>query len=308
MKIAIVAPSSVVPRVEVEVSAKRLRSEGFDVDIYAQCRKRHLFFAGTDDERVEAFLSAAQDPAVDIVWAGRGGYGAARLLDGLKKAKRIPVGKLFVGYSDSTALLSFVQKEWGWRALHATMPSLRAFPTLSGPDWTTLLALLRGDRSGFVPLHLKFANFAREVKAPLTGGNLAVFTSLVGTSYLPSVRGKIVFFEEVGESLYRVDRMVNQLRQSGALAGAKAIILGDFTQCDDSVPSVLASKKGDHLKPLRPRLQTKATLKAIFSEIGDELRIPVAFGVPAGHGDRRRSLPFWGMYRLSRNGVLSVHD
>jgi muramoyltetrapeptide carboxypeptidase len=129
MKISIVAPSAVVPQVELGLGVERLEAAGFVPRVHAQVRKKHLFFAGSDEVRAKGFYEAANDPATEALWCARGGYGSFRLLPLLEKLKKPARRKLLVGYSDSTALMEFVRQRWGWATLHGPMPSFRAIST-----------------------------------------------------------------------------------------------------------------------------------------------------------------------------------
>ena len=317
--IGIVAPSSVVPKVELGLGIKRLLSEGFQVKAHTQCKKAHLFFAGRDEERAAAFLEFAYNDDIDVIWCARGGHGSLRLLslfDQTAARKGAPRRKLLVGYSDSTALMEYVRKNWGWSILHAPMPSLRKFSILPEHEWEPMIQWIQKE----TPLHpwgkqkLKF--WTRPPLTPLegelVGGNLTVWNCLSGTEYEPSSCGKLLFLEEIDEPLYKIDRMLCQLSLSKGFPGVKGVLLGGFLNCKDYAPSVLKSvpvrkktienPKASELKPLRKIYPELAGLKAIFQDWGDRAKIPVAFGLPVGHGPEFSSLPLGARYRLSPNG------
>jgi muramoyltetrapeptide carboxypeptidase len=332
LTIGLVAPSSKVPEVEFALGRKALEKEGFDLQVHPQCLKEHLFFAGTDEERARAFFEYAHDPRIEVLWSARGGYGAIRILPFLEKwtvQKGIPAKKLFVGYSDATALLEFVRTRWGWPVLHAPMPGIRAFCRLTKVERETMLHWIRsGIRGRKTPMpwgkkKLKFVGKApqRAIQGEVMGGNLTVWASLLGTPFAPRRNqgdGKILFFEDVGESLYRLDRILQQLRLAGGLEGAKAIVLGNFEGCNDIPPPVLARApsakalqrvlahpKPEELAPLRPKLDADRWIPRLFQEIGDEFGVPVAYGLPVGHGPGHASLPF-GTYRLGKDGSFEL--
>ncbi len=322
--IGIVAPSSVVPRAELELGVQKLRDAGFKVRVHPQCKKKHLFFAGTDLERAQAFFDYAIDSEIDTLWCARGGYGANHLLKFLEKftAKRgIPPKKLLIGASDSTCLMEFARSRWGWEILHAPMPGLRGFQLLSSTEWSGLRNWVRGEQPkqpwGARKLRFFGKAPAKAIDAVMVGGNLTVWSTLCGTPFEPSVAGKILFIEDVTESLPRMDRMVQQLVDCGGFEGVRAIVLGNFLNCSDAVPSVLAkvpvgrtaervirAPKPAELQPLRRRLSQMQGLKAIFGEVGERLEIPVAYGLPVGHGPEHRALPLGGRFRLASDGQL----
>lgn len=341
MKIGIVAPSAKVPKTEFDLGVQQIRDAGFEVRVHPQVRRADRFFAGTDEERAHAFFEMACDPEYPIVWSARGGYGAARILphlERLARRRKVPQGKLFLGYSDATALHEFVRQRWGWFTLHSPMPGMRRFCAQTELEWWALTTWIRGTgleapdglwgRKG-----LKFLNGGKgslkspkkAVQAELVGGNLTVLVSLLGTPYAPDFRGKIVFLEDVDEAVYRIDRMTQQLLQAGAFDGAKAIVLGNFQNCNDIVGKVLAvrppgaedlgerirlltSPKPEELQPLRPKMDGTRALQMIFAELGRELGIPVAWGLPVGHGPGIAPLPLGARYRLDPSGRLQLTE
>lgn len=331
MQIGVIAPSSKLPMIEFRMGLEKLREAGMSPIVHPQCKKSHLFFAGTDEERALAFFEYAMDPRFSVVWAARGGYGAARLLPYLEQytAERgIPDHKLLLGYSDATALQEYVRNRWGWATMHAPMPAMRKFCVQKKDEWDSLLRFIYGGTEGkaakspWEKKPLKFINGAPKapIETELTGGNLAVWTSLIGTPFAPQSKGKMLFLEDVDEPLYRIDRMLHQLTQAGAFKEVKAILLGNFLNCRDTVARVLAVEpktdaalkrllndpKPEELKPLRKKLEERKALRDMFGELGDRLGIPVAEGMPVGHGPEIAALPLGADYRLDRRGQLRL--
>ncbi len=324
--IGIVAPSSKVPQIELKLGVAKIREKGFLVKVHPQCKKSHLFFAGTDDERAQAFMEYAYDPEISVVWCARGGHGSLRLLpllDQIAKKTGNPSKKLLMGYSDITALMEYVRREWGWSTLHAPMPSARMFSILGEPDWNALSGWIRREQvqAPWANSLLSFWGSSPHmpIEGVLVGGNLTVWNCLVGTSYQTPSREKILFFEDIDESLYRIDRMVQQLFLSRSLENVKAIVLGNFMNCKDYSPLILKSIPAEkslqkvllapqpkELKLLRKPLEPRAGLKCIFSELGKKLGIPVAFGLPVGHGPGVSPLPLGANYRLLPQGFLEL--
>jgi muramoyltetrapeptide carboxypeptidase len=325
ISVGLIAPSSPVPPVEFAFGIDRIREMGWKVFVHPQTKKSHWFFAGRDEERAQAFFDYAHDPRFQILWFSRGGYGAVRLLpllDELTKKHGVPPRKLLVGYSDATAFLEYVRVKWGWSVLHGPMPGLRKFCKITSEEWKALTGLIAGEavKNPFGVSKLKFVGTkpSRAVRGELVGGNLCVLASMVGTKYQPDFRGKIVFFEEVDESLYRIDRMIHQLLMSGALKGARAIVLGNFLNCRDAVSKALVVKpknarefarmlespKDSELGPIRKRLDEKKMISQLFAQIGNELGIPVAQGLPVGHGPGHFPLPMGCEYSLEPSGAF----
>jgi muramoyltetrapeptide carboxypeptidase len=324
--IGVIAPSSQVPAIELKLGLDALRAEGFRLKLHPQVRKSHLFFAGSDEDRARAFFDYAVDPALDALWCARGGYGALRLLPLLEKftAERgIPERKLLVGYSDATVLLEYVRSRWGWAVLHAPMPSMRSFTVLKKSEWTSIVRSVQGAKEpvDWNGIRLKFHGRPprHAIEAPLVGGNLTSWNSLTGTPYEPRAKGKILFFEDIDESLYRLDRMIRQLQTAAGLEGVRAIVLGDFLNCGDYSPEVLkrapaarslkrmlmSPRKGE-LRPLRKVYSDRAGLLEVFGSVASRLKIPLAYGLPAGHGPGRAPVPLGADYILYTDGRLKL--
>jgi muramoyltetrapeptide carboxypeptidase len=331
--IGIVAPSSCVPPIELKLGVQLLKESGLSAKVHPQCLLQHQYLAGTDDQRAKALFEYAIDPLLPVVWAARGGYGAMRILpildqlgDQLSKTKKVPKNKLFVGYSDSTALFEYVQNKWGWSVLHAPMPGLRSFLRFEHDEWKSLVAFAAGNplAEPWGDLRLKHVGgprVKRPISAELTGGNLTVWASLAGSPYFSKAKNRILFFEDVSEFPYRIDRMISQLDHAGGFESAKAIILGDFLDCKDSVPQalkkmpklglndvMLKSPQPKDMEPLRKTLDEKKAIFDLFSEIGDKHSIPVYAGFPGGHGPGHASLPIGAKYELSGTGKLALQS
>jgi muramoyltetrapeptide carboxypeptidase len=326
--IGIVAPSSVVPLVELKLGVEQLKRAGFSVKVHPQTKKKFRYLAGTDEERAQAFYDFAIDPDCEIIWCARGGYGAVRILSLLEKltSKRGTPrsGKLLCGYSDSTALFDFVRKEWGWSVLHAPMPGLRSFFQLTKDEKNTLYSWVNRTApekpwGGARLKQVGGTSLSADCTGDIVGGNLVVWSSLVGTSFQNSALGKILFLEEVSEYPYRIDRVLSQLELAGAFEGVRAVVLGDFLDCADSVPQGLIAmpKRGlddpmlkkippGKLKPVRKKLNEKKLVCELFSEIGEHNGFPVFAGLPVGHGPGHYSLPIGASYRLTPAGILTL--
>jgi muramoyltetrapeptide carboxypeptidase len=231
--IGVVAPAgSAGPQWVAQVEAW-LQSAGFGARIYPGCHERERYLAGPDARRLEDLHAAFADPAVDAVVCLRGGYGSARLLDAIDHdlIERHP--KPFVGYSDITALHVAFTQLCGFATWHAPMLTsdlLRDGGAASLPAWRAMLT--EPWQPGRVLPHggAALATWAGGVaRGPLVGGNLATLASLLGTPWAPDTRGALLFIEDVGEDLYKLDRLLNQLRLAGALQAAAGFVVGSFS-------------------------------------------------------------------------------
>lgn len=311
--VGIIAPSAPVPEIELMMGATRLAREGFEIALHPQVKNRYTFYAGTDLERALAFLDYAFDPDIEILWAGRGGYGAIRILpilDEIIAKVGVPEPKTFIGFSDQTILLEYVRKKWGWRAIHGPMPGTSHLDHVKGKDFKRLVELARGIENPvswkLKPVHVP-ASF-QSVQNELAGGNLTMIQSVFGTPYALDAKGKILFLEEITEAPYRMDRTLQQLNLAGFFENVRAIVLGTFTGCEDSSMQVRAdyppSKK---MKPLRKVLNEKQVLHEVFGALGEELGIPVYSGLPVGHGPKgTAALTLGRSVTLKRDGLFST--
>jgi muramoyltetrapeptide carboxypeptidase len=235
-------------------------------------------------------------------------------LDQATQLRGVPPKKLLVGYSDSTALHEFMREKWGWATLHAPMPGLREFFEVTKDQMETLRHWIEGSAEGTPPQwKLKFLGRAPHspIEAELTGGNLSLLASMVGTPYSPHFQNRILFIEDIGEGIYRLDRYFEQLKQSGLLKTTRAIILGTFDLCKDRPPMGLKKRpasarerKTGALGAVRPEVSLLEAQRFIFGEVATQLGIPVAAGLPVGHGPGLNALPLGARYRLDSKGVL----
>jgi muramoyltetrapeptide carboxypeptidase len=304
IRIAVVAASSAVPHVELGMGVAHLRAAGLLVDVQPNCATQSYLFAGDDRLRAESFYDAAVSNQNDVLWCACGGYGAVRilpLLEQLTAERGDPPTKRLVGFSDATVLMSFVRQHWGWKTTHAPMLTSRSLREL---DPAMLRAIARGDQPnppwGTWPMRWIGSPPAKAIEAELIGGNLAVWNSVMGTRFAESADGRMLFLEDVDEPPYRIDRLLTQLRLSGRLDGVAAIVLGGFTNCEDRVSQVMSSADANQRVPLRRTFTLDEALDWSFGQLG----IPVAVGLPVGHGDHSTPLPLGERYRLDAGGVL----
>jgi muramoyltetrapeptide carboxypeptidase len=305
-RISVVATSSAVPQVELAIGAAHLRAAGMLVDVQANCADQDFVFAGDDRHRAECFFNAATSTENDALWCACGGYGSGRILPLLAQMsveQGRPAPKTLLGFSDATAIMSFVRQRWGWRTVHAPMLISRGLRELAP---AILRAIARGHAPespwGRWPLHWFNAPPAQPIEANLIGGNLSVWNSLTGTPFAESAAGKILFLEDVDETPYRIDRLITQLRLSGRLQGAAAIVLGGFIDCEDRVSQVLSADDPQKRVPLRRSFSIDEALQWSFGQ----LDIPVAAGLPVGHGTHSTPLPLGLRYRLTPDGLLTT--
>jgi muramoyltetrapeptide carboxypeptidase len=251
--------------------------------------KRYGYLAGTDDERLADLNDAFQDPAIDAVWCIRGGYGSIRLLERVNFASLVQRPKALIGFSDITTLLNAVNRCSGVVTFHG--PVARAAMSgftrqhfarvLGSPAPAGRLDRLPLSTDVLVPQESRIVTLAGgTAEGPLIGGNLTLLHCLIGTSYFPDLEGAILFLEDVGEHLYRVDRMLAHFRLLGAFRRIAGAIIGRFTQLDRSGPD--------------GALGFDEVLATYFGPLG----VPVAYGFPVGHIEDQWTLPLGVRARL----------
>lgn len=281
----IVATSHAASAEEIKQSAAYVRSLGLVPRVPEKLIGKDLFCANTDEKRFAFLYKAlcAKDSAA--VWCLRGGYGAARLMLWLEKAKKPAREKLLIGFSDITVLHLFLLQRWGWKPLHGPVLTPIARGVVSKETLRRLKALLFGAAKQATLEDLTPLNAAAKktgsVNATLVGGNLSLLQTSLGTNWQLNTKGKILFVEEIDERPYRVDRMLTHLKQAGALDGVKAIIFGTFgNEATDAamlkffdqtvkrfaeemprIPMLKTEKIGHALENYPLPIGTKATLK-----------------------------------------------
>ena len=294
MHIYIYSPSGALrDKTALRLALKRLRKLGHDPELDPDALSTDQRFAGDDDARLLAISRAAASGA-DIVMPTRGGYGLTRLLKKLPYkaiAASIKSGSRWVGHSDFTALQMGLLAKTGavsWAGPHAASD----FGAQDLDDITLAcfddMAQGRGEGAGWrLPAadldHLPKKALLAE-HATLWGGNLSVLCSLVGSPYMPSVQGGVLFLEDVAEHPYRVERMLTQLLHAGVLAQQKAIVLGSFTDF----------KLTPHDKGFN--------LHSVVAWLRGQVKTPVLTGLPFGHVATKLCLPVGQEVSLLREG------
>lgn len=311
--IYIYSPSSAVrDKASFKRGIKRLEALDYDVEVDEAALATHQRFAGDDQTRLAAIHRAAASGA-DVALTTRGGYGLTRLLPGINYkavAKAIAKGTKFVGLSDFTAFQMALLAKTG--AVTWAGPALgEDFGAEEGADEIMQacfddLVTGQGEGSGWrlpkpspvaagtaASSAIKAASGAYTIKdAMLWGGNLAMLASLVGTPYLPLVKGGILFIEDVGEHPYRVERMLAQLLQAGVLAQQKAIVFGQFSNY-----KLVPHDKGYKLASVVSWLQTQVKARVLtglpFGHVSTKVLLPVGHRITLAVEGRDAFL-LWG--------------
>jgi muramoyltetrapeptide carboxypeptidase len=265
--IGIIAPAGPVEdRQSFEAGLALLESFGFRVkiDIGVTCKAGYL--SGTDAQRTSCFQDAWSDPNIKAIVAARGGFGSMRMLSSIDMALLRNNPKRLIGFSDLTCLLTAMLAGTNLVGFHGPMVA-----TLAKSDQSSIESFFAALTEKWPqPLHLPEVEIIKSGKAAgrLLGGNLTTLAHLIGTRFEPPWRNTILFLEDVGEALYRVDRLLTHLKEAGCLGGISGLILGSFEKCGDY--DLIISRAGELLY---------------------DLNIPIWANFPVGHGECNRTLP-----------------
>jgi muramoyltetrapeptide carboxypeptidase len=283
--IAIVCPAGFLPAAKAKACINTLKKWGFKVTKGKTLGgKSKNYFSGSFEERLADLQNQIDDPSINAILCGRGGYGTTHLLDHIdwKKFKKNP--KWIIGFSDITILHTYLLTEIGVAGIHG--PMANAFNEDNGINRYTLS--LKDSLEG-KPVHYTAKPHAQnrygKATAPMVGGNLSLLAHAVGTNADVDTRGKILFIEDVGEQLYNVERMLLQLKRAGKLSKLKGLVVGGFTSNKDTE------------RPFGKNIEQ------VIYDVVREFKFPICFGFPISHEKENVAIIVGGTYRLD----VSVH-
>jgi muramoyltetrapeptide carboxypeptidase len=289
-RVALVAPAGpLLERDDLTRAESLCRALDYEPVMGANAANRYGYLAGSDDQRLADLNAALSDTGIDAVWCLRGGYGATRIIDRVDFEALARRPKPLIGYSDITALLNAAVRLARVITFHG--PLARAsMPAFSRWHFERVLACAEpAGRLGRIPdrpdVLVPEENRIVTIRAgitegPLVGGNLSLLQCLIGTPWAPNLEGAILFLEDVGEDLYRVDRMLAHLRAAGALRVLAGVMVGRFTE----------------LK--RHTNDGALGLDDVLSSYLLPLGVPAAYGFPVGHIREQWTLPLGVRARL----------
>jgi muramoyltetrapeptide carboxypeptidase len=275
-RIALVAPASPFPRESFDSGVAELRRLGYEPVYDDSVFARHRYTAGDAALRAAAFRRAWSDGSVTALMAVRGGYGSVHLLPLLDPDDIARTPKAFIGYSDNTSLLDWLTHRCGIVSFHGPMIDGRLARGEEGYDRDTFTRVLaRTDAPGMITHPQMEPLRPGEASGIMVGGTLTQLLASLGTPYaFDPPQGHVLFVDEVAERPYRIDRMLTQLRLSGLLARASAIVFGEMPRCDEP------GDGGPRIKP-------------VLAELLADFPGPVLFGLPSGHTNGAcMTLPF----------------
>jgi muramoyltetrapeptide carboxypeptidase len=277
-RVTVIAPASGFERAEFEAGFALLANR-YHADYGSGIFERHRYLAGSDARRLAELNAALADPTIRAVFCARGGYGATRLLRRLTPHPPRGAPKPLIGFSDITALHLWLQAH-GRISIHG--PVLTQLARLAPATCARLFALLES-MTPAAALRGAETCVGGVAEGPLIGGNLSVFSRLLGTPFMPPIDGAVLLLEDQGERPYRLDRMWTHLELAGVFARVRGIVLGSFTGCEESGADYTSAE--------------------LLRELAANTRLPCAAGFPIGHGEHNEPVPLGARVRLDADAA-----
>lgn len=276
MLIDIIAPASHCSQKELEDAISWAKKNKLEVRIPKNIIKSDVFFASELKNQLKDIKNAIYANDSQMIWCLRGGYGSMRLVNEMQKWKKPNKEKIFLGYSDITSLHLFFNQKWNWKTYHGPTFSYMPKKNQNAIDVTDVFDLITNQKingtviNGLSPLN-SHAKKNNAIEGKIVGGNLRIVQSSFATPWEIKTKNKILFFEDVGERGYSIDRMLEQMSQAKVFDQALAVIFGDFSEG--------LEKDGKDLKEIA------------LTRFAQKQKIPVFKNAPCGHGEINRILP-----------------
>ena len=274
-KIGILSPASPIEREKIEKGVQLIKELGFKVEIGKNtfAVSQHGYMAGSIKERVEDLHHMFKKREIKAIICSRGGYGSIRILENIDYQLIRNNPKIFIGYSDITALLMAIIKRAKIVSFHG--PMIKDLTELDSKYIKLFWDMLQG-RCKEIKAEKSENLISGETEGVLLGGNLSIITSLVGTDYLPVFKKIILFLEDTNEPYYRIDRMFTQLRLSGFFKNVSGLVLGQFKGCGK-----------------------KDIINQIVLDIVSDIGFPILSDFPIGHSNQNVLIPLGIKTRLN---------
>ncbi|MCB9012679.1 MAG: LD-carboxypeptidase [Bacteroidales bacterium] len=279
--VGIIAPARKIKMAEIEAFLALLEKWGLRYKLGKNLFAEENQYSGSDSQRADDFNDMLQDTDVRAIFAARGGYGSIRILRQLDFSGFEKDPKWIGGFSDITVFHSYLSSFLNTESLHCMMPfNYKPGDEESEESAESLRKALFGEK-----LEYSFPSFSANrignASGEIAGGNLSILYSLNGTGFLPDLRTKILFIEDIDEYLYHIDRMMLNLSLSGSLTNIRGLVVGGFTDLkDNAVPF-------------------GKDYPEIIREACEKYDFPISFLFPAGHQNRNLTLIFGRQVQLS---------
>lgn len=275
--IGVIGPSSPTPSERIEPSIEKIKELGFNVIAGDSCYGVHGYLSGRDELRAKDVNEMFRNKNIDGIWCIRGGYGTPRILDMIDYELIRMNPKVFIGYSDITALHIAINQKAELVTFHGPMASTELFYDLDNFTRESLIrSIMETEPLGLLnnPNDVEIGTLLPgKCEGVLTGGNLSLLAITIGTPYEIDTKGKVLFLEDIDEAPYRIDGMLTQLRLSGKLNDAAGFVLGNWNNCVAKEP------------------EKSLTLMEVFEEIIAPLGKPTIYNFAAGHCNTMITLP-----------------
>ncbi len=275
--IGIVAPASHFEKDAFNRGVKAIKAMGFHVLLEDRVFLKHRYLAGTDQQRARHLNDMFENSDVDAIICARGGYGSMRILPYLDYETIGQNPKLFMGFSDISALLAVLYQKCAMVVFHG--PTVTTLGKGNPETVRGLKRILFGSNPGIMETRHGKVIKKGAASGPVLCANLTTLSHLMGTPFFPDLDGHILMLEDLGEKPYRIDRMVSQLKLSGHFDKIAGLALGDFCNCG-----------------------AEREINLIFQEITKDMKIPVLTGFQVGHQDINQIVP------VGQKGVLDTDN
>lgn len=268
--VAIVAPAKVIEQKYIDEAINIIRKNGLEPIVTPYCMAENGYLAGTIKNRIKDFQWATDNYKIKAILCARGGYGSIQVVDQINWADFLTHPQWVIGFSDITVFHQHLAN-LDIASIHATMPL--NFSSNSKEALSSLFHCLKKGKISH-KWNTNKINIYGKTEGKVIGGNLTVLTGLIGTSFMPDYKQKILFLEDVGEPLYAIDRSLYQLEKAGVFDKINGLILGGFTK----------------IKPTEPNYPYD--FETIVKSHFPYRKIPISFDFPAGHMKDNRALIF----------------
>jgi muramoyltetrapeptide carboxypeptidase len=281
-RVALVAPSGVISRAEdLERALDNVRSFGWTPVPGKHVTSQLGYLAGTDADRLNDVNTAFASDEIDAIWCVRGGYGSMRLLADLDYPALRRHRKPVIGFSDLTALHSAINRKSGLVTFHGPTARGKLTPFSRG----SLTAALVDQRDSCGEVADGRVLRPGRAKGRLVGGNLTLVAALLGTPFAPNFDGAILVIEDIGEAIYRIDRMLRHLILAGALQQCVGLVAGNFRP------------------PRDEKTKDNRTLDDVLAEAATRAGIPCLAGAPFGHIADQWTIPLGAIAELDTDAL-----
>ena len=278
--IGLVTPGGPIEKKQLEETILKLENLGFKTYYQDSVLSAYGYFAGTDQERAGELMHMFTHPEVDGIWCVRGGYGSIRILNLLDYEKIEQNPKVFIGYSDITALHTSIYTQTGLVTYHGPLGisdfnkfSLKSIEkVILNPGKSYRIPYERETGTEENPEFDRYTITGGKAEGELIGGNISVLASIIGSKFEPDFENRIVYLEEIEEKTYRVDKMLFHLLEATNLKKAAGIVMGVMGDCNIND---------------EPRLTLKEALRDLLEPLG----IPVSYGLSFGHIRKMVTIP-----------------